>query len=174
MSDRIELGISTPEGDGMTVRAYLDAAPSWRPHPEDSRLYLEAAGQEWLGFWNLGRFERLVDQLEAAADRLAGGHAAIVRSAVDDQPTVPYLLWEPADGRVAITLFFIEDHDLEWVYPPDERLDAYVAEHRETLVSGLPEDLREEAFEGVSLPFELTVTSLRREAALGRELLGRM
>jgi hypothetical protein len=178
MSDRVELGIWTPGGDFMTVRAYLEAADAgeanWRPELEDSILFLEAGGREWLGStWNLGALETIVAQLEAAADRLAERRRAIVRSAVDDQPIVPYLLWEPSDDRVAVTLFFIEGNELNFVYPPDDRLDDYVAEHRDRLVSGLPDHLRAEAFEGVSLPYGLMCASLRRETALGRSLLER-
>jgi len=176
MSDRIELGVWTPEGDVMSVRQYAEASEaSWRPSLEDSALLLESGGREWLGAnWNTGRLEGVVEQFEAAADRLERQRPAIVRSAVDDQPVVPYLLWEPAGDRVDVTLFFIEDYELAFLYPPDERLDEYVAEHRDVLVSRLPDDLRAEAFENVPLPYELTCTSLRRESALGRELLERL
>jgi hypothetical protein len=175
-----ELGVWSPDGDVITVSEYLEMAETaaWRPDPEDSAIILDVGHDRRLGEdWNLGNFRQIVAQVKACRERLAASRPGLLRSAVEDQATPPYLLFEPNGEQVVISLFFIEDAEVGALYPTDtdadaaQRLYAYVERHRSELLASLPEDLRIYAFEGVVCPTAGLLGQLDRAVDLGCQLL---
>lgn len=112
--------------------------------PDSSGLRFEVDGTEYLaGEWNLGPVGYLAEQAAVTAELVGSGKTAIIRSGVRDRTGLPFHLLEPRSGRVAVSRFFVEDPDIEWLptVPPDgvpaRRLYDYVHRHRSDLL--LPE-----------------------------------
>lgn len=126
---------------------------------------LRAGGAERLGDrWCLGELSRLVPQLLEAARRLERGERALVRSAVDDELHVPYLMLEPAGEEVLVSVFLIREPSVRHLYPApvgdagsSERLYAYVEAEREHLLSAADED----TFRELPLPLQPLVDAMR-------------
>ncbi len=115
------------------------------------------------------------DGIEANC-RLTKGEDAIIRSAVLDQPMVPYLLMSPLDNDdVHLSLFVIPDLKAGWAFPIDNvsadsaELWAYMRDHRYQLLHP-SERLANNLFSDVPCPRVQLVTALEREASLGRRL----
>lgn len=184
MSYRFELAVWQPGTDRVVpIAEYLqlsnEGSLDWRPHLENSAIILRANKKEWLGNkWNMGALELIAPQLQAAYQRLVKGQDAIIRSAVDDEDQVPYLLIEPQKlEEVSITLFFIIESPFAYDYPIDrnpgmsKRLYKYVQTHKSDLVASLDQTLEAYCFQNLFFPYGLLVSSLEREARLGQTLL---
>ncbi len=184
MSYRWQLAIFNPEEEYtlVTVEDYLqlreDGQVEWIPELDDSALFLETSGREWMAYeWNLGDLGSLVLQFEEAANRLEKGEVALVRSGVNDQLAVPYLLLEPAgDLDVQISLFFIEDVSFSSIYPVSKIsgepsvLYQYVLEHRAHLLGSPEGSQSNDKLHLLPFPKSVLLPSLRREANLGFQL----
>ncbi len=160
----------------VTVADVLAAADAGRPLPDVSPSFASMSlvldgTERWGARLSLGALGVLVRQLPPARARLADRMPALVRAGVMDVPAAGYVLFEPAGDDVVGSL--ARTHDLAvTAWFPDgshgDELYAYVAEHREELVS-----------ESVVEPQRMTrlglLEDLERETALGRravELLG--
>jgi hypothetical protein len=165
-----------PASDYLTKAR--DGSVNWTPDADDSALILRVGDGQRLGEdWNFGNMRQLVVQLEPCRERLAARRPGLIRSAVEDQPTPPYLLFEPRGEHIAVSLFFIEDPEIGALYPTDpagqevERLYAFVELHRAEMLSSLPDDLRIYTFEDVMCPAAALLTQLDRAHQIGGELL---
>lgn len=170
------------KADLVSIADYLHFAEqegvvSRHPNLMDSWMLLKVDGKELLGEnWNLGELELIVLQCEEAHRRLTKGEDAIIRSAVLDQPMVPYLLMSPLDDDdVHLSLFVIPDLKAGWAFPIDNvsadsaELWAYMRDHRYQLLHP-SERLANNLFSDVPCPRVQLVTALEREASLGRRL----
>jgi hypothetical protein len=132
--------------------------------------------RRWPSRAGIGDLARLCLQAEAAADRLAADQVALLRSAVDDGPVGGYFLFEPAGEQARVSMLSIADPDWSYRYPVDRRgrpvedVYRYVAEQRDTLLVPIDEAWQDVFFADLSVPRDLLIDSLRREAAAGRRL----
>jgi hypothetical protein len=131
------------------------------------RLWVD--GVDRLGsLWTLGDLGTLRRQLDAAVERLGRGEDAIVRSAVEDQLTVPYLLFEPRGERILASCFLIRDPLVRHLFPESERLYDWVRAHREEVLSRGDED----TFRELSVPGDAFRAALIEQCALARTVGG--
>jgi hypothetical protein len=180
MNERFAFAIWCGDDRVMAVGDYLrgreTGAISWEPDLADSALILWVGGIERMAEnWNLGEFVLLLRQFEALVPRLRQGQEAIVRSAVNDQPVVPYLLFEPAGQHVRISLFLIDDPPHGYDYPIDlhpgmgQQLYTYVAAHKARLLAAGNDDT--EQFRALPYAKTALLENIERENARGRQLL---
>lgn len=167
-----ELCVMDPDGTIVGVRAAVRDGDL-----DDSTFRLVVGGRDLVGeAWNLGPLERMTAQFEAAAERLATGREALVRSAVEDQNEVPWFLFEPRARDVWVSAFVVPDRSLAGAFPipvyASEQVDAvyrYVTANRVELLSRPGPDL----FRDVRVPRAPLLTAVRREVAAARVLLAR-
>lgn len=178
----MQLGLIVDEFEEtfVSLAEYLDTGEpvDWEPNPELGTL-LVASDQFSSGgndIW--GDIGRLSEQFHHAADRLENGEFALVRAAYDDQPRPPFLLIEPGDVA-RLSCFVIPASSIYVIYPSPrldyrtETLYAYVADHRDELLTGQPgtDHVR---FREIPCHQEQVIEDLRAQASLGEQLYQRL
>jgi hypothetical protein len=167
----------------LRVSDYLKQRPNWVPALEETWLGLNLPGGEHLLELNpFGLLNFLVPQLEAATKRLEADQRALIRSAGDWTPV--FLVLEPKDKVTLLSALSTIAEPWGGYYPltksplftPEsldqrEALYTYVEENRELLRPGQSESRAKRALQGVELPTDELVQSLREEAHTGRHLL---
>lgn len=123
------------------VGDYLARRPAWEPDLDDTLLLAPAAGASLLPINPFGPLGPLAAQLTEAADRLAAGERALIRSAIESTPI--YLALEPRDDAMYLSMLGRLPHDMEhWPLPPGpfsgpadrrDELYAWVDAHRDEL-----------------------------------------
>jgi hypothetical protein len=169
-------------GSALRPAEYLRVRPSWIPDLGETLLLLDrAAGVSLLPLNPFGLLYELAAQLGEAADRLADGKRALIRSSIEATPT--YLALDP-DGDVTrlSVLAQLPRAVAHTPLPPglyaqgDDRraeLHDYVETHRNELRPGAPgvRMMRpEQQVQDVPLPSAGMVSALRREAIDGLRL----
>jgi hypothetical protein len=124
---------------------------------------------------SLGPLEDLVAQLEPARARLADGRPGLVRSGVLDVEDGNYLLLEPADGAVSLSVVSTDELPASGWFPHGpwaDQLYEYVARHRDAMLAAT----RSAGTLPAELPLDraMVLAALEREAAAGAELLTRV
>jgi hypothetical protein len=186
---RFELAVFDPHnGKVISCREYLElrntASISWVPEVEDSALFLTAEEREWMGDeWNLGNIRDIVSQLVHVKERLEKGEQAILRSAVLDQPSPPYFLFQPDSAKevsmVLISMFFILEFPMGVYFPIDngagdhsEKLYSFVEQHRNKLLSDDPFPTPgQPPLKQVQFPNTALLEALREQIALGQKVI---
>lgn len=178
-----QLGVFDPkqEYSVIPISNYLELRKSntidWVPNLENSALFLQVNGKELMAYeWNLGEIKYLIPQFLEAADRLKKGHFALIRSGVNDQPSVPYLLLNNIDSsKIEIWLFFIEDNKYNYLYPipnvsgnPDD-LYNYLSNNRGMILNN--KESQNTSIYLAQFPSDLLLAGLQLEADLGYQLL---
>lgn len=167
----------------LPISAYLEQQPGWIPALEETWLVLEvSSGEPLLQLNPFGLLDFLVPQLEEAARRLEAGKLALIRSAGDWTPL--FLALEPEGEVTRLSALATLPRPWSAYYPlskspfftPEsvdqrEALYTYVEEHRGLLCPGQSASKAELALQGVELPTDELVQSLREEAQKGRHLL---
>src|SRR5688572_10184347 len=86
--------------------------------PDDSTIDFFFEGQSYISpQWNLGRVDWLLPQFQEAFVRLGNQQIAIVRSAVIEGSELPYLIFEPQEETINISLVVFEDYEIEQIFP---------------------------------------------------------
>lgn len=185
MSDPLRLYVFDPDegfdeelpASARTPADWLAAPPPWRPDPQETLLWLDGLEPPLL-LGAFGRLHALAAQLDEAADRLAAGQRALVRSAMDGAPT--WLALEPDGDEVLVSALAELPRPLASYYPTaatlfdplaaapvDQRaaLHAYVDAHRAELVARREQGGLEWRVQGLRWPREATLAALRAHAA---------
>lgn len=88
-----------------------------------STLSLQVHQQELLGSeYGFGQLNLIAIQLEAVADRLRSQQIALLRSANYDSINAPYLVFEPGESLVYISILYFQD-DYDNHFPIDGLVD---------------------------------------------------
>ena len=101
MVDRFELTLRGSENQSTPLAEYLAALKAGKKpvgDPANAGILLVADGQERMQRRGLGDLDRLVAQCGLAADRLAKGMSAAIRSCTYDSQYVPFLIIEQRDA----------------------------------------------------------------------------
>jgi hypothetical protein len=161
------------------------ALPEWQPRLDDTLLWLEGAPDP-LVMSPFGRLEMIGPQLEEAAERLAAGQRALLRSASDAAGV--FLALEPvgSEGEIVEVAQLAQLPEPWGSYFPLERsffhpgsavdqraaLYDYVDAHREELTPRRAQDGQSlDRLRGLRWDRDATIASLRHEAAGARALL---
>src|SRR5689334_13709410 len=67
--------------------------------------------------WNLGRPDWLLPQIENALNKLENHRLVLVRSAVIEGSELPYIVLEPNEKSVKISLIVFDDYEIEQIFP---------------------------------------------------------
>jgi hypothetical protein len=183
MEDAFKLAVLDPNSDNcvpMALDEYLQRLAAgtldWVTDLGYCSIILQTAGKEWIAKWfNLGELDNLIPQIEAAAVRLESNQEALIRSGVDDQPHAPFLLLEPSNHTISLSLFFIDDAYMDASYPVDRMagnaraLYEYVLSNRAALLGPIT-DPKTHQFRELPFPREELIAALKSDAALGREV----
>lgn len=126
--------------------------------------------ERWGPLLSLGALGVVVAQLPQAADRAERGERAVVRAGVFDTPDALFLVLEPGQDHIVLTIGISSElSDPIWL-PTGTRIDTFYAmvdEHHQMLVSaGKATGIAPQA-----LPRRLVVTALRREFELGNKAI---
>jgi len=167
-----------PPPSALRPGEYLRHAPAWEPDINETLLMLDpAVGVSLLPINPFGPLEYLAAQLTEAADRLAAGKRALIRSSIESVPT--YLALEPGDDATYLSVLGRFPNDMEhWPLAPgpyysrsDRRaeLHAFVDAHRDELRPGgarsdwMSRD--EKRLQNIRLADPSLLAALRAEAA---------
>ena len=163
----------------------MTAAPHFElsiPAPGAPLVYVGMAfgadGREvWPEYMPVGDPERTVVQLEAAADRLERGEAALWRIAIDDTTSGHFIRFTPrGDDAVDVDSFFLSRTPEAYYYPVSDKVGE--ADELYASVATGTDDPEPEGSDWGSYTWELTgldraatIAALRREAGRARERL---
>ena len=67
--------------------------------------------------WNLGKPAWLLPQLKDAVDKITAKELVLVRSAVIEGSEIPYLVFEPNDNNVIISMIVFDNYEIEQIFP---------------------------------------------------------
>ena len=99
---------------------------------DTSLLIIRNEGVEHLReTWNFGSLSRFVAQFNHLRERLEANQPAILRSAVMDQPIVPWVVFTPEGDELVISTCFVTHELLRFQFPDEagsENLYAHVLE----------------------------------------------
>lgn len=134
-------------------------------------IFLRSNNKEWLvsNEQSFGRADYLVLAFEQSHERLSRGEFAIIRSGEPEEIAPPCLLLEaPKDNVISVTLFWIRDINLVPKLFFGQEFYDYVQANLTEIVrpTGVPSE-----FARIPLLANELLTSLQREAKLGRQLI---
>jgi hypothetical protein len=173
----------SPPPSLLRVRDYLVRLPLWTPDLAKTMLLLDpAAGISLLPINTFGWLDAIAAQLFEAADRLAAGEPALIRSSYESIPM--YLALEPGADATYLSVLGQLPREVEYwplpagniTGPVDHRaeLHAFVAAHRDELRPGgaLSERMMPSArcLQNIRLADSAMVSALRAEATDGFRL----
>lgn len=169
-------------GSATRPGAYLAASPGWTPAIEETLLVLDATGGELLLQLNpFGYLDALAAQMVEAADRLAAGERALIRSAGDF--TAQFITLEPGGATTGVSALRHLPRPYASYYPlvkspfhtaeaVDQRaeLHRYVADHRDELRPTAADGRALDELQGIPVPTAELIAGLREDGRAGREL----
>lgn len=163
----LDLRLLALPGRSHDTVALADVEPGALPVDAGAVISITHDGREHLGptlTW--GPWPRVAAQFEPAADRLASGQLAMIRSARLDISSGICLLAEPRRNSVILRLGAIGDLDWSSRFPDDsddgDALYTYVAAHLDDIVAAA-DHLAMEPAHGARARL---IDALRREAAI--------
>jgi hypothetical protein len=171
-----QLAVSTEDGEAFVaaeqyLQLYVSGKISYQPSLEHCGILLTSNGKEvlascdWGGF---GRADVLVLEFEEAQKRLSQQQKGLIRTGDIDNFYPHYLLLEPSENDTTwISLIFPEDEALRMKAPTTQEVYDYVCLNIETIRAS-------SNLKNILYPTQNLVSSLAREANIGRQLIERL
>jgi len=97
---------------------YKNSSSEIKLDKDNSTIELFYNGTSYISSnWNLGRPDWLLPQIENALNKLENHHLVLVRSAVIEGSELPYMVLEPNEKSVKISLIVFDDYEIEQIFP---------------------------------------------------------
>lgn len=158
-------------GLGEYVKTLRQGGEKGRPALEFMGMHLTVNGHEYLSpRWTMGPLNRLVPQLLPLHRRLAAGLPALLRAGATDSDTGTYLLMEPEEQTVYISMLFLHDITYSHSFPiPEESSHAqtlytHILNQRDALLT--QSSMQPRAFQRVPYPLPALLQAIEEQQQL--------